>query len=105
YVHMKITQLKRVDVTVRGTAAQDNIVKSGSTPKRRRYLLAGAAGLSVLALFAWLTHAWLHSGHTISAERVRIVRVERGHFVRDVAAQGTVVAAVNPTLFAAAAGT
>jgi HlyD family secretion protein len=33
------------------------------------------------------------------------VTVSNGHFVRDVAAQGTVIAAVNPTLFAAAPGT
>jgi HlyD family secretion protein len=36
---------------------------------------------------------------------LRIVRVDQGHFVRDVAAQGTVVSAVNPTLFAVAPGT
>ena len=38
-------------------------------------------------------------------ERVRIAEVTRGPFVRDVSAQGTVVAAVSPTLFAAAPGT
>lgn len=103
YVHMKITQLKRVDVAVRGTAAQDNLVENA--PRQRWHLLAGVGGLSLLATLVWLAHAWAHSGHTISAERLRIVRVDQGHFVRDVAAQGTVVAAVNPTLFAVAPGT
>jgi HlyD family secretion protein len=36
---------------------------------------------------------------------LRIVTVTQGHFVRDVAAQGTVIAAVNPTLFGIAPGT
>jgi HlyD family secretion protein len=34
-----------------------------------------------------------------------MAEVTRGHFVRDVAADGTVIAAVNPTLFAIAPGT
>ncbi len=58
-----------------------------------------------LALVAWLIHAWSNSSHVISAERLRIVTVTKGQFVRDVAAQGTVIAAVNPTLFAVAPGT
>ena len=41
----------------------------------------------------------------LSRERLRIAQVSRGHFVRDVAADGTVVAAVNPTLYAIAPGT
>ena len=111
---MKITQLNRLDsgtgpvTSVRGTVGQDTpVTDDGATKRRhiRRYVVSGAAGLSLLVAFAWLTHAWFHSGHVISAERLRIVRVQQGHFVRDVAAQGTVIAAVNPTLFAVAAGT
>jgi HlyD family secretion protein len=41
----------------------------------------------------------------VSRERLRISEVTRGHFVRDVAADGTIVASVNPTLFAIAPGT
>jgi len=109
---MKITQLTRLDTdpgaSVRGTAGQDTAVADDGATKRRRirrYVVSGAAGLSLLGALAWLAHAWFHSGHVISAERLRIVRVQQGHFVRDVAAQGTVVAAVNPTLFAVATGT
>jgi HlyD family secretion protein len=68
-------------------------------------VVSGAAGLALLVVFTWLAHAWFRSSHVIPADRLRIVRVQQGHFVRDVAAQGTVVAAVNPTLFAIAAGT
>ena len=111
---MKITQLKRLDTdaapvdSVRGTAGQDTpVTDDGATRRRliRRYVVSGAAGLSLLVVFAWLAHAWFRSSHVIPADRLRIVRVQRGHFVRDVAAQGTVVAAINPTLFAVAAGT
>src|SRR5262249_55025407 len=48
---------------------------------------------------------WADMKSTISADRLRVVTVTKGHFVRDVAAQGTVIAAVNPTLFAVAPGT
>jgi HlyD family secretion protein len=92
---------------VRGTAGQDAPVTNNSADHRRRLSwYAGSAGaIALLAAFAWLAHAWSNSSHTVSADRLRIVTVQQGHFVRDVAAQGTVVAAVNPTLFAIAAGT
>jgi HlyD family secretion protein len=52
-----------------------------------------------------LLHGWLATGQVITRERLRVATVDRGHYVRDVAAEGTVVAAVNPTLFAIAPGT
>jgi HlyD family secretion protein len=53
----------------------------------------------------WLAHAWANSSHIVSRGVLRTAAVVRGHFVRDVAAQGTVIAVVKPTLFAIAAGT
>ena len=110
---MKITQLKRLDgstLSVRGTADQDVPVSEGKASERRRarnrqYVLGAIATTLALMSFAWIAHAWVHSSHVIPAERLRMATVQRGHYVRDVAAQGTVVAAVNPTLFAIAAGT
>jgi HlyD family secretion protein len=55
--------------------------------------------------FLWVVHAWSRSSQVVSADRIRVSTVSRGHFVRDVAAEGTVIAAVNPTLFAIAPGT
>jgi HlyD family secretion protein len=49
--------------------------------------------------------AWMGSGVGIPRERVRIAEVTRGTFVRDVAAEGTVVAANSPTLYAVSTGT
>jgi HlyD family secretion protein len=111
---MKITQLKRLDARttspvtqVRGTEAQDAPVTDDTATRRRhrRRYIAGASAVVLLTIFAWLAHAWSNSSHTVAADRLRIVAVQQGHFVRDVAAQGTVVAAVNPTLFSIAPGT
>jgi HlyD family secretion protein len=48
-----------------------------------------------------------YSGAGVSVDRARvsIATVERGNFVRDIAADGQVVAAVSPTLYANALGT
>jgi HlyD family secretion protein len=109
---MKLAQLRRIPEAVsdaarmRGTEAQDSALTSPGTfwTRRRWWLIGGAAGFVVLS-FAWLIHGWLTTGQVISRERLRLAEVTRGHFVRDVAADGTVVAAVNPTLFAIAPGT
>ena len=109
---MKLAHLRKLpeaqgdSTRMRGTEAQDAAV-TDAAPHWRRYRLRYAAGAAalLLLLFTWLIVAWLRSGHVISRERLRIAAVNRGHFVRDVAAEGTVVAAVNPTLFAIAPGT
>ncbi|MBV6424592.1 MAG: putative efflux system component YknX [Steroidobacteraceae bacterium] len=113
---MKISALRKpapespgpgADVHIRGTAAQDiardPVPRAGE--RRRRVLLVAGAGAVALIATAWLVRGWLASGHTVPLERLRIATVTRGHFVRDVAAQGTVIAAVSPTLFASAPGT
>jgi HlyD family secretion protein len=47
----------------------------------------------------------MHSNLVVPRARVRIATVTRGTFVRDLAAEGTVVVANSPTLFAIATGT
>src|SRR3984885_13703658 len=109
---MKLAHLRRIPasagepVRMRGTEAQD-IPRATPFSFWRRYRMHFAiAGAALLVLvFGWLFHSWLGSGQVISRERLRLATVARGHFVRDVAADGTVVAAVNPTLFAIAPGT
>src|SRR5690242_7686780 len=103
---MNIAELKRLS-SVRGTEKQDAAI---TTPKRawhkNRWVQASVAGgIALLLVIAWLARAWSNSGHVIAADRLHIVTVSSGHFIRDVAAQGTVIAAVNPTLFAVAPGT
>ncbi len=113
---MKITSLKPLsrlgggadstdDSTFRGTSAQDVAVES--TPDRRKRFIqigVGAGALILILVFIALFRGWAASGHTIPRERLRIATVVEGPFVRDVSAQGTVVAAVSPTLFAVAPG-
>jgi HlyD family secretion protein len=101
-----MTMLLR-DVSMRGTQSQDRTV---GTPTSRRVLLRrygwiAAAALGVLILLVMSARAWLSSEKVIPRQGMRTAVVERGHFVRDVAATGLVVAAVSPTLFAEAPGT
>jgi len=109
---MKLAHLRRIPeavtdaVRMRGTEAQDAPLRGAEVfwTRKRLWLAGGAAALMVL-LFSWLIHGWLATGQVISRDRLRVAEVSRGHFVRDVAADGTVVAAVSPTLFAIAPGT
>ena len=100
-----MTMLLR-DVSMRGTQSQDRPVAAPRDPKLmlRRYALIGFPVLLLLLAIVWSVGAWLSSEKTISRDRLRTAVVERGAFVRDVAATGTVVAAVSPTLFAEAPG-
>ncbi len=110
---MKIADLKRIPLSpyaesvIRTTEGQDAPAEhSRSHWKRHRWpYIGGTATAIAIALLIWLFTQWSDLRHTVSAERLRIVTVTQGHFVRDVAAQGTVIAAVNPTLFAVAPGT
>jgi HlyD family secretion protein len=101
-----MTMLLR-DVSMRGTQAQDRAVTDTKPHKTllKRYGLPVGIGLAVLLLGIWSAHAWLSSEKVIPRDRMRTAVVERGPFVRDVAATGLVVAAVSPTLFAEAPGT
>ncbi len=92
---------------VRDTKGQDNViaapVRNPKMWRRRWQVLAVAAG--GLILLVATTRVWLSASASVPLERVRIATVSRGPFIRDVAADGTVVAAASPTLFAPAAGT
>ena len=92
---------------IRDTSAQDRPVDPQPRLTQRRYLLIGAGlgALVLLLIVGALISNWLSAEVSVPRERVRIAEVTRGSFVRDVAAQGTVVAAVSPTLFAPATGT
>jgi len=106
---MRMTMLLR-DVSIRGTQTQDRVV-AAATPRQlllqriKRYAPWGGAALALLVLGIWSANAWLSSEKVIPRERMRTAAVERGPFLRDVAATGLVVAAVSPTLFAEAPGT
>jgi HlyD family secretion protein len=69
------------------------------------FLVAGVAGAIFILLTAWLLYRWMDSAKIVPRERVRVAEVTVGRFIRDVSAQGTIVAAVSPTLYAPSAGT
>lgn len=91
---------------IRDTSAQDVAIDPRPAQQRRRRILIGAgAGAAVLiAVILPAVLRWTNAEISVPRERVRLATVSRGPFVRDVSAQGTVVAAVSPTLFAPAAG-
>jgi len=90
-----------------GTAGTDRLL--GPPPWwRRRRNYATAAWLAAAAAIGVLVETVLHvSGTAKSVDRsqLTIATVERGSFIRDVAADGQVVAAVSPMLYATATGT
>lgn len=100
-------EIKVAEGKVRDTSGQDLPINSTSgISRRRRILLMSGCGVAVLVLVAgWIISSWAHSNLAVPRARVRIATVSRGAFVRDVAAEGTVVVANSPTLFAVAAGT
>jgi HlyD family secretion protein len=59
----------------------------------------------LLVAIGLVIKSWAHSNLVVPRHRVRIGTVTRGLFVRDTAAEGTVVVANSPTLFAVYAGT
>src|SRR5688500_436269 len=92
---------------IRDTSGQDVAVDPSLLDrKRRRLLIIGAVGgLALVVMLFMLIQSWASTSMVVPRERVRIATVTRGVFVRDIAAQGTVVVANSPTLFASAMGT
>lgn len=115
---MKITSLRPLsaggrdtapagsDSSIRDTSGQDVSVDGPARPGLTRQKMIGlaAGGLAVILVFGLLIRGWSSTEYNVSRERLRIATVTEGPFVRDVSAQGTVVAAVSPTLFAVAPG-
>ncbi|AGG87970.1 MULTISPECIES: efflux RND transporter periplasmic adaptor subunit [Rhodanobacter] len=90
---------------IRDTSAQDRLVEV--KPNRKRQLILLGAGALVLALLAWLAPGvgrLFSASASVSSSRLAFATVERGPFVRDIAAEGKVVAAVSPTLYATSGG-
>src|ERR1700754_1047438 len=90
---------------IRDTSATDRLVEV--RPNRHRKLVLAAAGVVavVLVVLAIPRIATMFSADSsVSASRLSFGTVTRGPFVRDIAAEGKVVAAVSPTMYAASAG-
>ena len=91
---------------IRDTAGQDTVLAEPRASRRRKTWLAGAiGGALLLAVLAWVVSGWASGGRSFDASRLRIAEVTRGDLVRDLSADGRLIAANSPTLYAIAAGT
>jgi HlyD family secretion protein len=95
-------------MSIRDTSAQDRPVATASgqhaRKRRQQWLVAGIA-VALLLMAGWLVSGWASGSRSFDASRVRIAEVKRGDLVRDISAEGRVIAANNPTLYAIAGGT
>lgn len=91
---------------IRDTSTQDEIIEQPSAFSRRRLVIGitAAAVLGAGVVIGPSLGRWSSAEQSVARERLRFSTVERGDLERDVTAQGSVVAAVKPTLFSPAAG-
>jgi HlyD family secretion protein len=103
---MNTNNLQKI-VKIRDTSGQDVAVDNApAQKKRRRWYIAGGIGLLVLiALALPALIRWSKAERTASLDQVRLAKVTRGLFVRDVSVDGQTVAAVSPTLYSDVNGT
>jgi HlyD family secretion protein len=89
------------------TSAQDRPLSSSALtrPAWRRWLWPAAGAVLVLALLAWVVAGWGAGSRSYDAARIRVAEVKRGDLVRDISADGRVITANSPTLYAIAGGT
>ncbi|HET9623955.1 MAG TPA: HlyD family efflux transporter periplasmic adaptor subunit [Kofleriaceae bacterium] len=87
------------------TSGQDRPLTQAAVGRRWRWLPRLALAVGALGAIGYLALGWLGAERSVDRARLRIARVERGTIVRDVVADGQVVAANSPTLYAVAGGT
>ena len=90
---------------IRDTAAQDQVIAPPPYHRFKRWLLPAGVAVAVLAGIGWVAAGWLGSTQSVDGSRVRTAKVVRGDLLRDIAADGRVIAANNPVLYAISAGT
>ena len=90
-------------VSIQSTASQDRLLSK--TPNRKKQLLWALlpASIALATLLVWQQSSG-HASIVIPRQQVQIATVERGDLVRDIAAQGRIVAANAPTLYSQEAG-
>jgi HlyD family secretion protein len=103
---MSMRLLPKEPIMLRDTSAQDRVIEPKNPLKRhRKLILVALAGIAALGALIFILARYSGAGASVDRARVSIAGVERGNFVRDIAADGQVVAAVSPTLYANALGT
>lgn len=92
---------------IRDTSGQDQVLARPTGLRRlpKAWLLGGAGALAVLLAALWVAGGWASGASSFDASRLRIAQVTRGDLVRDLSAEGRVITANSPTLYAIAGGT
>jgi len=91
---------------IRDTSAQDRPLSKPKVAKPwRRWLVRVVVAAAVMFGIAYVARGWLGAERSVDRTRIRVAQVERGTLVRDVVADGRVVAASSPTLYSIAPGT
>ena len=92
---------------IRDTSAQDtaHAADGAGRGRMRRWLIGGGLGLAAVAAVVWVALGWAGGAGSVDASRLRFAEVTRGDLVRDIAAEGRVIAANSPTLYAISGGT
>ena len=94
------------EIVIRDASSMDRPIEKAGPFSRRNLVLAGLV-LTALLIGAFLFPSisrWAQSEISVDISRVRIEAVTRGDLVREVAAQGNIVAAFHPTLFSPVRG-
>ncbi|WP_313320976.1 efflux RND transporter periplasmic adaptor subunit [Stenotrophomonas sp.] len=90
---------------IRDTSAQDQVSTQRPQPVWRRWLWPAVATVVVVAGIGYVVSNWLGASRSFDGDRLRVAEVSRGNLVRDIAADGRVIAANSPILYAISAGT
>ncbi|MDJ0940170.1 MAG: HlyD family efflux transporter periplasmic adaptor subunit [Woeseiaceae bacterium] len=97
--------IKRQEQGIRDTSAQDVVIERSKSRRFLPYVIGSVVAIAVLAFTVPGLTQWLGTDRSANRSQLRFSTVIRDTFVRDIAAQGVVVAAVSPTLYATTGGT
>jgi HlyD family secretion protein len=103
---MSMRLLPKEPIMLRDTSGQDRVIEPKNVfTRHRKLIIIGGAAAAALILLIVILMRYSGAGVSVDRSRVSIAAVEQGNFIRDIAADGQVVAAVSPTLYANALGT
>lgn len=90
---------------LRDTTGQDRIIERAQGWRRYRpWIVFGSIAALVLCVIFIGGARWWSTQRSVAASRLSFATVERSAFVRDIATEGKIVAAVSPTLYASSGG-
>jgi HlyD family secretion protein len=90
---------------IEGTESMDRIVERPGVARGTKVLIGAALGLLLAVALAWpQIRRWASAEQSVDLARLRLASVTRGDLVREVSAQGRIVAANHPRLFSPAQG-